>query len=399
MVAPAACDFCKAGPSSVIRATDLEMSATRWLQPCGVLGMPCLVNITRHSAWLAWSDVEQAAHRLLPSEVGNQSGAVLRFESLRAHGKEAEANAFEEAARRDPETFLRAFSGRAGIEMGCDRVRVANASASVADWYVSWYDIDPPTEQRRRLRKRIGDQRVPFLPPWRRGDRWFFLSWVASESELPGRKRHKDRIMGASITAHFQLHGRKLWRLSPPEECSRECGDETFEVIAQPGQLFSLDTNRWYHQTAMLPPAPASSESPLSLSVARHLYAEDSQSDGPLFAALDVDRNGFISPRELFDSLMSLQQARGPHSAEVLWKAFEPSMSRMVRDVDMDGDGQLDAEEYMALVSRRQKNDEEGDEGDDEGDDGGDDDGGCGAGESTDGGDVVDAGSAATCGG
>lgn len=370
----ASCDFCKAG--HVIRATEAEMSATRWLKSCGELGVPCLVNVTSGRFWLAWSDVEGAAERLQPSKPGDGSGTTLRFESLRAYGDEDAAITFEEEARREPVRFLRDWREHAGIGMDGDGVRVANASVGVADWYVSWYDVSPPHERRRKLRARIGDHRLSFLPSnWGRGDRWFFLSWAERYEELPGRARHVDAISGAAATIHHQLHGRKLWRLSPPTACSSECGEKTLEVIAGPGQVLSVDTNRWYHQTSLLP-AEAPWETPLGLSVARHLYIKDAPDEAPTFHALDADRNGLVSAAELV-GLVS-HKFGGPESAKVSGAEF----ADLIKFLDRDGDGQLNEQEYAvfrrARLAQLQWGGDGGGDGDDEPKDNDDDHGSAG---------------------
>ncbi|KAJ8930880.1 hypothetical protein NQ314_016300 [Rhamnusium bicolor] len=56
---------------------------------------------------------------------------------------------------------------------------------------------------------------------------------------------------GPGHGAHMHLSGRKVWRLAPPPECLYKC--KPLEVTVEPGEIIVVDTNRWYHQTFILP--------------------------------------------------------------------------------------------------------------------------------------------------
>ncbi|GLV37612.1 uncharacterized protein CBL_13885 [Carabus blaptoides fortunei] len=59
---------------------------------------------------------------------------------------------------------------------------------------------------------------------------------------------HVDNVVYPSWQA--QLKGRKLWYLMPPPECIYRCVE--LSVTMHPGEIFVVDTNRWYHQTTIL---------------------------------------------------------------------------------------------------------------------------------------------------
>ncbi|ENN81093.1 hypothetical protein D910_02628 [Dendroctonus ponderosae] len=75
------------------------------------------------------------------------------------------------------------------------------------------------------------------------------LSWIFMGGPGHGAHMHVDDVHYPSWQA--QLSGRKLWKLAPPPECYYECKE--VEVVVEPGEIIALDTNRWFHQTVVLP--------------------------------------------------------------------------------------------------------------------------------------------------
>ncbi|KAF7286996.1 hypothetical protein GWI33_002836 [Rhynchophorus ferrugineus] len=75
------------------------------------------------------------------------------------------------------------------------------------------------------------------------------LSWIFMGGPGHGAHMHVDNVHYPSWQA--QLSGRKLWRLAPPPECYYKCKE--LDVVVETGEIIVLDTNRWYHQTNVLP--------------------------------------------------------------------------------------------------------------------------------------------------
>ncbi|CAH1954349.1 unnamed protein product [Acanthoscelides obtectus] len=75
------------------------------------------------------------------------------------------------------------------------------------------------------------------------------LSWIFMGGPGFGAQMHVDNVHYPSWQA--QLKGKKLWRLAPPPECYLSC--HKMEVIVEPGEIIAVDTNKWYHQTIVLP--------------------------------------------------------------------------------------------------------------------------------------------------
>ncbi|KAF5306007.1 hypothetical protein FQR65_LT07500 [Abscondita terminalis] len=75
------------------------------------------------------------------------------------------------------------------------------------------------------------------------------LSWIFMGGPGFGAHMHVDNVQYPSWQA--QLRGTKLWKLAPPPECLYKC--RQLEVTVAPGEIIVVDTNRWYHQTFVLP--------------------------------------------------------------------------------------------------------------------------------------------------
>ncbi|XP_045460871.1 uncharacterized protein LOC123671196 [Harmonia axyridis] len=75
------------------------------------------------------------------------------------------------------------------------------------------------------------------------------LSWIFMGTPGKGAPLHVDNVVYPSWQA--QIRGRKEWYLAPPPECVLKC--KAHSVLVEPGDIIVLDTNKWYHQTTILP--------------------------------------------------------------------------------------------------------------------------------------------------
>ncbi|XP_068157322.1 uncharacterized protein [Drosophila tropicalis] len=111
-------------------------------------------------------------------------------------------------------------------------------------WYFGWSNCHAETAE--EFRRHYG--RPYFLPESSENNAvdWFFIG----TSGL-GAQMHIDNVRLPSWQA--QLGGSKRWLLMPPPECYFQC--QSFDVTVQQGDIIVLDTNKWYHQTFVLPGA------------------------------------------------------------------------------------------------------------------------------------------------
>ncbi|XP_064407010.1 uncharacterized protein LOC135351832 isoform X3 [Halichondria panicea] len=116
------------------------------------------------------------------------------------------------------------------------------ASMSKEKWYIGWSSSEPNIGE--EMRKHI---RSPyFIPPTlNNGD----LAWIFMGAPGPGASIHVDMVELSSWQA--QLSGTKVWTLTPPPECEHVC--QAFNITVNKGDIIVVDTNRWYHQTTVLP--------------------------------------------------------------------------------------------------------------------------------------------------
>ncbi|XP_052740841.1 uncharacterized protein LOC112052638 isoform X2 [Bicyclus anynana] len=144
--------------------------------------------------------------------------------------------------RRINECFY--FSYKSGL-MSLDDVfsmDEARANLSGDPWYVGWSTCYE--EETRALRQYYA--RPYFLPPSAESD---MLDWIFMGGPGQGAHMHVDSVRHMSWQA--QIRGRKQWQLAPPPECLYSCRWISFTV--EPGEILVVDTNRWYHQTSVLP--------------------------------------------------------------------------------------------------------------------------------------------------
>lgn len=136
----------------------------------------------------------------------------------------------------------------------------AKLEAGEKPWYFGWSNCQSSTAEilRRHYTKPY------FLPRSSENGAvdWIFMGWGGL-----GAHMHVDNVRLPSWQA--QIKGMKKWVLAPPPECYFECS--SFDVTVHPGEtsvffflnvleVFSydffsviLDTNKWYHQTIVIP--------------------------------------------------------------------------------------------------------------------------------------------------
>ncbi|XP_050314722.1 uncharacterized protein LOC126749118 [Anthonomus grandis grandis] len=109
-------------------------------------------------------------------------------------------------------------------------------------WYIGWNNCN---DEAGRYLKKFYDKPYFFSGMVEN----IALSWIFMGGPGHGAHMHVDNVRYPSWQA--QLKGRKLWKLAPPPECYYKC--QQLEVAMEPGEIIVLDTNRWYHQTIVLP--------------------------------------------------------------------------------------------------------------------------------------------------
>uniref|UniRef100_A0A1B0EZ43 Putative phosphatidylserine-specific receptor ptdserr n=1 Tax=Lutzomyia longipalpis TaxID=7200 RepID=A0A1B0EZ43_LUTLO len=109
-------------------------------------------------------------------------------------------------------------------------------------WYFGWSNCNH--EIAKILRKHYSSPY--FLPKSSENNA---IDWIFMGVPGKGAHLHVDNVRLPSWQA--QLKGTKEWILAPPPECYYRCF--SFSTIVTPGEIIVLDTNRWYHQTNVLP--------------------------------------------------------------------------------------------------------------------------------------------------
>lgn len=142
-----------------------------------------------------------------------------------------------------------------GLSLSEDRANLTNGEKP---WYFGWSNCQSITAEilRRHYSKPY------FLPNTSENGAvdWIFMGWGGL-----GAHMHVDNVKLPSWQA--QIKGSKIWVFSPPPECYFVCN--TFDVVVKEGETskFSelcklcliiifpvvLDTNKWYHQTIVVP--------------------------------------------------------------------------------------------------------------------------------------------------
>ncbi|CAG0924519.1 unnamed protein product, partial [Notodromas monacha] len=123
------------------------------------------------------------------------------------------------------------------FSMDDERARMA---PGYKPWYVGWGSCD--SEANEILRRYY--QRPYFLPKTSESTK---MDWIFMGTPGFGAHMHIDHVTNPSWQA--QIKGSKIWYLQPPPECYFSCSD--IEVLVTSGEVIVLDTNRWYHATAV----------------------------------------------------------------------------------------------------------------------------------------------------
>eukprot|EP00960_Hanusia_phi_P003713 109849-Hanusia_phi.AAC.2 len=105
---------------------------------------------------------------------------------------------------------------------------------------------------------------------------WVFVGKNSvPSSSMKGRPEHVDDV-GASGTVHWQVCGKKLWRLRPclqaewPEGATKPSPYEVIEIECKPDSILLVNTSLYYHETKI--PCTEDGEGGLSISIAREFY-------------------------------------------------------------------------------------------------------------------------------
>ncbi|XP_055837119.1 uncharacterized protein LOC129905616 [Episyrphus balteatus] len=109
-------------------------------------------------------------------------------------------------------------------------------------WYFGWSNCNPETAE--QLRQHYG--RPYFLPETSENNA---VDWIFMGTSGLGAHMHVDNVRLPSWQA--QLAGSKKWILMPPPECYFWCN--RVEIVMDEGDIIIIDTNKWYHQTIVLP--------------------------------------------------------------------------------------------------------------------------------------------------
>ncbi|KAJ8979112.1 hypothetical protein NQ317_014124 [Molorchus minor] len=125
------------------------------------------------------------------------------------------------------------------LEMSPERAKLKEGEKS---WYVGWSNCND--DAGKVLLKYY--KKPYFLS---NNSENIALSWIFMGGPGQGAHMHVDNVHYPSWQA--QLSGNKLWKLAPPPECLYKC--ITLQVLVKPGEIIVIDTNRWYHQTSIMP--------------------------------------------------------------------------------------------------------------------------------------------------
>jgi len=98
-------------------------------------------------------------------------------------------------------------------------------------------------------RRRIAETVSPAQPYW------LFLGRNDRKTALAGRNEHTDDIRHDGGTFHYQVVGRKTWRIRPTQELRGLCDQndvalkDTYVCQVEEGDIFLINTRLWWHRT------------------------------------------------------------------------------------------------------------------------------------------------------
>jgi hypothetical protein len=157
---------------------------------------------------------------------------------------------------------------------------------------------------------------------------WFFIGANSAASPLAGRPEHTDSLSHDG-TWHFQLSGRKVWRIRPTDELLVESSAALgpTQVECRAGDVLVINTRLWWHSTE-LPAVPAGrtrggagGTDRLSISYARDFVLSDSTAAAALSRAapgsgVDADTmtnvDGLFATRHVARGTVVLRAAQMP---------------------------------------------------------------------------------------
>ncbi|XP_022906812.1 uncharacterized protein [Onthophagus taurus] len=125
------------------------------------------------------------------------------------------------------------------LNMNPERARFEPGSKP---WYIGWSNCNDDAGKILRTYY----HRPYFLPITSEN---IALNWIFMGGKGSGAHMHVDDVTYPSWQA--QIKGRKTWKLAPPPECMHKC--QRMEITVEPGEIIVIDTNKWYHQTEILP--------------------------------------------------------------------------------------------------------------------------------------------------
>ncbi|XP_023011544.2 uncharacterized protein [Leptinotarsa decemlineata] len=210
---PEKCDFCR----NIANVDRIEnISSTDFHSKYALLGKPVIVS----DGMRDWSAQNEFSFEFFQRLYQNIHGKIL--------SKSCQFFPYKTEFKNLREVF----------EMSKSR---ANLVPGEKPWYVGWSNCMDKAGQ--YLRKYYS--KPYFLGNYSEN---IALSWIFMGGPGDGAQMHVDNVLYPSWQA--QLKGKKLWKLAPPPECYNVC--QNIEVLVQPGEIIVIDTNRWYHQTAVL---------------------------------------------------------------------------------------------------------------------------------------------------
>ena len=257
------CAYCRDMDRVAVPLAESDLKEEQWLRQYARPGRPVIVNLSDFDERFAftWADIATVLSNAKTAKsvkiVSNRSREVAASNETE---QVAASDAFHRAMRESPKAFFAQFDEKA-------------VEASTLDFNV--YIIHSRWQQnnatRDILRARIGGDIGFFpsrlLPSRREVSRlavWLFAAALGPGSApLSGFSRHKDSTRSTG-TFHLQLAGSKRWTLEPMEHCRATCG-RSVSFTMRPGQFLSLNPDRWYHATSLLPPEEGAAGRVLSI--------------------------------------------------------------------------------------------------------------------------------------
>ena len=257
------CAYCRDMDRVAVPLAESDLKEEQWLRQYARPGRPVIVNLSDFDARFAftWNDVAT----VLSNAKTAKSVKVVSNRSREA----AAGNATEQAAASDAFHYAMQHSpGEFFAQLDDKAVEASTLDFNVYIIHSRWQQNDATREiLRARIGGAIGFFPSRLLPSRRDVSRlavWLFAAALGpGTTPLSGFARHKDTTRSTG-TFHLQLAGLKRWTLEPMDHCQETCG-RSVSFIMRPGQFLSLNPDRWYHATSLLPPEEGTSGMVLSI--------------------------------------------------------------------------------------------------------------------------------------